>query len=130
MIDVVCAVMFNSEGKVLLARRSQSRNVGEWEFPGGKVISGETFQTAIQREIKEELNLDVVFLKKLKSLIKDDYQLHFVLCDMTGNTQNIQLVEHDEVRFFNVFENPNVELIEKDKSFFDSLKYSDYVPKN
>lgn len=130
MIDVVCAVMFNSEGKVLLARRSQSRNVGEWEFPGGKVISGETFQTAIQREIKEELNLDVIFLKKLKTLIKDDYQLHFVLCDITGNTQNIQLVEHDEVRFFNVFENPNVELIEKDKSFFDSLKYSDYVTKN
>ena len=63
-------------------------------------------------------------------MIKDDYLLHFVLCDLVGNTQNIQLVEHDEVRFFNVFENPGVELIDKDKSFFDSLKYSDYVPKN
>ncbi len=55
------AIIFNDEGKVLLAQRGpKARNEnGKWEFPGGSVEFGETCEEAIVREIKEELEIDI-----------------------------------------------------------------------
>lgn len=60
MIRVVAALISNNN-KVLIARRSTGdENVlGKWEFPGGKVESDETEMHAIEREIKEEFELDI-----------------------------------------------------------------------
>jgi mutator protein MutT len=44
------------EGRLLAARR---RDTGGWEFPGGKVESGEAPAAAIERELREELGVDV-----------------------------------------------------------------------
>ncbi len=55
----VRAVIFNSEGRILLLQRSfRSRNYpGKWEFPGGKVDPGERFDDAMVREVLEETGL-------------------------------------------------------------------------
>ena len=54
-LPVVCAII-EREGRVLLARRPCSKHLGGlWEFPGGKIESGETSALALQREIQEEL---------------------------------------------------------------------------
>lgn len=60
MIKVVAALIKNDD-KVLLAKRSTGdENVyGKWEFPGGKVENGESEKYAIEREMKEEFELDV-----------------------------------------------------------------------
>ena len=52
MIDVVCAVIINDNSEVMLARRSDKRDIGKWEFPGGKVFPGEDLFTATIREIR------------------------------------------------------------------------------
>ncbi len=59
-INVVAALIYK-DGKVLIARRATGdENVlGKWEFPGGKVKNGESEKHAIEREIKEELNLKI-----------------------------------------------------------------------
>ena len=59
-IKVVCALILKDE-KVLIARRSEgdSSVYGMWEFPGGKLEKGEDPFKAIEREIKEELNITV-----------------------------------------------------------------------
>ena len=51
----VGAIIFNNEGKVLIAQRGlKARNeVGKWEFPGGGVKFGEICENAIKREVKE-----------------------------------------------------------------------------
>jgi 8-oxo-dGTP diphosphatase len=55
-ITVVGAVVIN-DGLVLCAQRGPEGNLpGMWEFPGGKVEPGETKETALKREIAEELN--------------------------------------------------------------------------
>ena len=57
MIHVVCALIERS-GKLLLARRSPGQALaGWWEFPGGKVESGETSVEALVRELGEELGI-------------------------------------------------------------------------
>lgn len=59
MIRVTCALIEN-KGKVLITQRSATMSQPLlWEFPGGKVEPGETEETCLVREIKEELQLDI-----------------------------------------------------------------------
>jgi 8-oxo-dGTP diphosphatase len=48
------------DGRVLIAQRPEGKTMaGLWEFPGGKVHDGETPESALIRELKEELDIDV-----------------------------------------------------------------------
>jgi A/G-specific adenine glycosylase len=54
------AVIWNGEGQILIDRRRPEGLLGGmWEFPGGKVEPGETIPDCIQREIKEELAIEI-----------------------------------------------------------------------
>ena len=60
MLDVVCAVIQRTDGRVLAAQRPPGKaQAGRWEFPGGKIEAGETAATALIREIREELGCDL-----------------------------------------------------------------------
>ncbi|NBB95488.1 MAG: A/G-specific adenine glycosylase [Planctomycetes bacterium] len=57
---VVAGVIFRSDGRVLIDRRPQEAMLGGlWEFPGGKVRPGEGLAEALQREVREEVGLEV-----------------------------------------------------------------------
>lgn len=54
------AVIWNEQGQILIDRRPQTGLLGGlWEFPGGKVEPGETVEACIQREIREELGIEI-----------------------------------------------------------------------
>jgi A/G-specific adenine glycosylase len=56
----VTAAVIRREGKYLLARRPQKGLLGGlWEFPGGKVEAGESLESALRREIREELGVAI-----------------------------------------------------------------------
>ena len=59
VVQVVGAAVVDGE-RVLVAQRSGGPYDGCWEFPGGKVEPGESDLTALVREIREELGVDVV----------------------------------------------------------------------
>lgn len=60
LVLVAACALVDSDGRVLIARRPASKDMaGLWEFPGGKVHAGERPETALIRELKEELGIDV-----------------------------------------------------------------------
>ncbi|MEH6445542.1 MAG: 8-oxo-dGTP diphosphatase MutT [Oceanospirillaceae bacterium] len=59
-IHVVASVVFNSTGQVFLTKRAlKAHQGGLWEFPGGKVEADESCFCALQRELLEELGIEI-----------------------------------------------------------------------
>jgi len=57
---LVTAAIIHRAGEILITRRPPgSRHAGQWEFPGGKLLPGEDPVVGLQREILEELDLEV-----------------------------------------------------------------------
>ena len=62
----VVAAVIEEGGRFLVARRLRGTHLaGYWEFPGGKIHEGEGLETALRREIQEELNASVADLKEI-----------------------------------------------------------------
>ena len=60
VVRVVCALLEDSRGRLLLARRPPGKHLaGLWEFPGGKIEAGESAEAALHRELFEELGCRV-----------------------------------------------------------------------
>lgn len=82
-INVAAAVLIYNN-KVLMAKRHGGYLDNLWEFPGGKLEKDETAQAAIKRELKEELDIEIIPDKTLL-VLEHSYpdktiRLHFVSC--------------------------------------------------
>ena len=58
-IEVVAAII-QREGAYFATQRGYGEFEGMWEFPGGKIESGESREVALKREIQEELGIDII----------------------------------------------------------------------
>ena len=59
IVLVAAVALIDADGRVLLAQRPQGKSLaGLWEFPGGKVEAGESPETALIRELHEELGIE------------------------------------------------------------------------
>ncbi|HEX4847686.1 MAG TPA: (deoxy)nucleoside triphosphate pyrophosphohydrolase [Novosphingobium sp.] len=75
VIPVVAVALIDPQGRVLMhQRRRASEHGGLWEFPGGKVETGESLAESLCREISEELGiaLDPAALEPLSFAASDD----------------------------------------------------------
>jgi 8-oxo-dGTP diphosphatase len=58
LVLVVACALVDADGRVLVAQRPEGKPLaGLWEFPGGKLMAGETPEAALVRELEEELGV-------------------------------------------------------------------------
>lgn len=115
LIDVVCGVVLNKNEKILITQRKDLNN--KWEFPGGKINPKESVQNSIIREIKEELNIDVVYNKILFKTEHKPFRLIFVMCDYISG--KICLKEHLNFMWIEKTDLIKYDFLEGDKNFIN-----------
>ena len=101
MLEVVAAVI-RSDQKVLIARRASEKSMGgKWEFPGGKVEPGESHQTALRREIKEEfgIEIDVGDLISSQPHIYPEFAINLTAFWATASTAIESSTDHDLIEW-------------------------------
>lgn len=77
---MVAGALIDAQGRVLIARRAAQRHQGGlWEFPGGKLESGETPQAGLARELREELGIGLRAARPLIQIPYDYPDLRIVL---------------------------------------------------
>jgi mutator protein MutT len=89
---VVVAAVIEQDGRFLVTRRQPGVHLaGMWEFPGGKIDPDETHADALSREIREELDADVVVgdlvLATTHAYPEKTVTLFFYRCTMVGEAR-------------------------------------------
>jgi len=74
-VEVVAAIIHDDEGRIFATQRGYGDYKDGWEFPGGKIESGESAEDALKREIWEELETKIVVERLVKTIEYDYPQL-------------------------------------------------------
>ncbi len=119
-MPVVCAVLEDNAGRVLVAQRPAHKHLGfKWEFAGGKVESGEQPEHAIVREMKEELNCDVVVRRPLPRFVHDYGSVVIdmipFVCRLASSSQLPDPQEHVAIRWVTLGELDALDLAPADR---------------
>lgn len=112
MIINVSDVVLFKDNKVLMVQERKPEAYGLWNFPGGKNEKGETPEQGAYREIKEELNaqlLDLVFLKKYT---EKDRNITFNLHIYTGRIEGPITIQDEEIMAYGWFSLESIELMQ------------------
>jgi ADP-ribose pyrophosphatase len=77
-IHVVAAII-KKDNKYLIVQRNKNKHLGlKWEFPGGKVDENESFESALKREIQEELSIEINIYKKIAEETYKDEKIDII----------------------------------------------------
>ena len=122
-IEVVAAIIKN-EDKIFATQRGYGDFKGFWEFPGGKMETGETPQQALIREIKEELDTEIEVGELIKTVEYDYPQFHltmhcFICTVLTGD---LVLKEHEAAVWLTKDTLGSVEWLPADEVLIERLK--------
>ena len=121
---IIKAVNENGETIIFATQRGYGDFKGGWEFPGGKIESGETPQEALKREIIEELDTQVS-VGELMDTVEYDYpQFHLSMdcfwCQIVRG--NLVLKEHEAARWLTKDELNNVEWLPADITLIEKIR--------
>lgn len=99
---VVTAAVIEREGTILIAQRKPDSHLAlKWEFPGGKLEWGEHPRDGLQREIREELGIEVKALDVVEvvSHTYDDRQIVLIAYACRYLSGNVQRLDVHDVRW-------------------------------
>ena len=98
----VTAAVLEKDGKYIIAQRKRSDPLsGKWEFPGGKIEPGETPEVCLARELKEELDIEVVVGEYLGSNVHhyDHISIELMAYRATWVGGTITVKDHHDYRW-------------------------------
>lgn len=124
-IEVVAAIIVKDH-KVFATQRGYGECKDFWEFPGGKIDAGETPEEALCREIKEELDTEIV-VGELFTTIDYDYPtfhitMHCYLCTIENGS--LTLLEHEAAKWLSLDQLDSVTWLPADQIVIAELQKS------
>ena len=125
-IEVVAAIIIK-DSQIFATQRGYGEFQGWWEFPGGKMEAGESPQEALKREIREELDADVL-VKELLETVEWDYPnfhltMHCFICNLLS--ESLHLNEHEAATWLTHATLKSVKWLPADEILLD--KIADYL---
>ena len=124
---LVVAGLVEKNGKYLIAKRKNGEElvIGKWEFPGGKVKEGEEEMAAIEREIKEEFDLNIKADKNVCNIIYEYptrvINLRLWHANVEDNEFSMDENDHLAYKWATLEEIGNFELCPADKELYSKI---------
>jgi len=123
-IEVVAAIIHDSDGRIFATQRGYGDMKDGWEFPGGKVEAGESPEEALKREIFEELDTKIQ-IERLVQTVEYDYPkfhltMHCYLCSIESGS--LTLKEHEAAKWLRLSDLDSVDWLPADQIVVDTLK--------
>ena len=125
---IVVAAIIRDGDRIFATQRGYGEYKDGWEFPGGKVEPGETPQEALVREIKEELDADII-VGDLLTIVEYDYPtfhltMHCFRCKLADG--HVTLLEHEAAKWLAPSELHSVRWLPADEQIIDILSTYGY----
>jgi len=126
IIRVVAAVIqrkHNGSKQIFATQRGYGEFEGGWEFPGGKIEAGETPQKALIREIKEELDADIIVGDLIDTIEYDYPDFHLSMdcfwCEL--ESEHVVLNEHEDAKWLSKAQLDSVDWLPADVTLVDKI---------
>ncbi len=120
----VVAAIIRDGNKIFATQRGYGEFKDGWEFPGGKVEKGETPKEALAREIKEELDVEIIVGERLGCVEYDYPAFHLSMDCYCAEicSGNLVLKEHEAARWLSWEELDSVDWLPADLEVVDKIK--------
>ena len=124
-VHVVAGAVIDAEDRVLIAQRPPGKHLaGGWEFPGGKLRSGEDRRAALARELREEIGIEISTPRPLLRL-RHTYPFGEVLLDVWVVRRYLgepQALDGQALRWCTQTQLESTELLPADKPIVTALR--------
>jgi 8-oxo-dGTP diphosphatase len=123
-IEVVAAIIHDTNGRIFATQRGYGDFKDGWEFPGGKMEPGETPEEALRREIWEELETRIA-VERLVQTVEYDYPdfhltMHCFWCHIESG--HLLLKEHEAARWLSLSDIESVDWLPADREVVKRLR--------
>lgn len=129
-VEVAAGVIWRARRVLVCRRRDGAPHAGKWEFPGGKLESGETPAECVRRELREELGIEadpgVELWRTRYAYETGEVDLAFVAVErFAGEPRNLCFAE---IRWAAPTSLPRLDFLEADREFVALLASGRFAP--